>query len=341
MKIQIINGPNLNLLGQREPGIYGDESFESYLPTLQAKFPDVEIACFQSNVEGELINKMQQVGFFEGYDGIVLNAGAYTHTSVALHDCIRSLKCPVIEVHISNVHKREAFRHQSLISAACLGVICGFGLDNSPLSEIEDYILRHTEPEPDYLYRLWRATNIHTIHGRMASGHLQGRLLKMLVRMIRPATILEVGTFSGYSAISMAEGLDEGGRLYTFEINDEMEDFTRPWIEGSPVADKIEFIIGDALTEAPKLGIQFDMAFIDGDKRTYRDCYEMVLSILRPGGFILADNTLWDGHVVDHAYDKDRQTQGIETFNDYIAADDRVEQVILPLRDGLTLIRKK
>ena len=134
MKIQIINGPNLNLLGQREPGIYGDESFESYLPTLQAKFPDVEITCFQSNVEGELINKMQQVGFFEGYDGIVLNAGAYTHTSVALHDCIRSLKCPVIEVHISNVHKREAFRHQSLISAACLGVICGFGLDSYRLA---------------------------------------------------------------------------------------------------------------------------------------------------------------------------------------------------------------
>ena len=209
------------------------------------------------------------------------------------------------------------------------------------MSEIEEYILHHTEPEPDYLYRLWRATNIHTIHGRMASGHLQGRLLKMLVRMIRPATILEVGTFSGYSAISMAEGLDKDGRLYTFEINDEMEDFTRPWIEGSPVADKIEFIIGDALIEAPKLGIQFDMAFIDGDKRTYRECYEMVLSILRPGGFILADNTLWDGHVVDHAYDHDRQTQGIETFNDYIAADDRVEQVILPLRDGLTLIRKK
>ena len=134
MKIQIINGPNLNLLGQREPGIYGDESFESYLPKLQAQFPDVEIACFQSNVEGELIDKMQQVGFFEGYDGIVLNAGAYTHTSVALHDCIRSLKCPVVEVHISNVHKREAFRHQSLISAACLGVICGFGLDSYRLA---------------------------------------------------------------------------------------------------------------------------------------------------------------------------------------------------------------
>ena len=206
---------------------------------------------------------------------------------------------------------------------------------------LDEYILAHTEPEPEYLYRLWRATNIRTIHGRMASGHLQGRLLKMLVQMIRPQTILEVGTFSGYSAISMAEGLQEGGRLYTFEINDEMEDFTRPWIEGSAVADKIDFIIGDALTEAPKLGIEFDMAFIDGDKRTYRECYEMVLSILRPGGFILADNTLWDGHVVDVAYNKDRQTQGITDFNDYIVADDRVEQVILPLRDGLTLIRKR
>ena len=205
---------------------------------------------------------------------------------------------------------------------------------------LDEYILQHTEPEPEYLYRLWRATNIHTIHGRMASGHLQGRLLKMLVSMIRPKTILEIGTFSGYSAISMAEGLPEGGRLYTYEINDEMEDFTRPWIEGSPVADKIEFIIGDALTEAPRLGIEFDMAFMDGDKRTYRDCYEMVMRILRPGGFILADNTLWDGHVVDRNYDRDRQTQGIETFNDYIARDDRVEQVILPLRDGLTLIRK-
>ena len=186
---------------------------------------------------------------------------------------------------------------------------------------LEDYILAHTEPEPDYLYRLWRATNIHTIHGRMASGHLQGRLLKMLVQMIRPERILEVGTFSGYSAISMAEGLSGDGHLYTFEINDEMEDFTRPWIEGSPVADRITFIIGDALTEAPKLGLMFDMAFIDGDKRTYRACYEMVMNLLKPGGFILADNTLWDGHVVDHAYDHDRQTQGIETFNDYIAAD--------------------
>ena len=205
---------------------------------------------------------------------------------------------------------------------------------------IDEYIEQHTAPEPDYLYRLWRATNIHMLHGRMASGHLQGRLLKMLVRMIRPQNILEVGTFSGYSALCMAEGLDDGGMVYTFEINDEQEDFTRPWIEGSPFADRIRFIIGDANIEAPKLGITFDMAFIDGDKRTYRDTFEMALTLLRPGGFILADNTLWDGHVVDHAYDRDPQTRGIETFNDYLMHDKRVEQVILPLRDGLTLIRK-
>ena len=206
---------------------------------------------------------------------------------------------------------------------------------------LDRYIEEHIDPEPDYLYRLYRATNIHLLHGRMASGHLQGRLLKMLVKMIRPKNILEVGTFSGYSAISMAEGLEDDGRLYTFEINDEQEDFTRPWIEQSPVADKIEFIIGDAITEAPQLGITFDMAFIDGNKRTYMETYEMVLSVLRPGGFILADNTLWDGHVVDEAYSRDQQTQGIVHFNDFVAADERVERVILPLRDGLTLIRKK
>jgi len=207
--------------------------------------------------------------------------------------------------------------------------------------ELFNYVLAHTEPEPDYLYRLWRATNIYMLHGRMASGHLQGRLLKMLVQMIRPKNILEVGTFSGYSAICMAEGLDDGGKVYTFEINDEQEDFTRPWIDNSPVADKIAFIVGDAITEAPKLGIAFDMAFIDGDKRTYVETYETVLTLMKPGGFILADNTLWDGHVTDPAYDHDQQTMGIRRFNDHVAQDSRVEQVMLPLRDGLTIIRKK
>nr|WP_314754286.1 type II 3-dehydroquinate dehydratase [uncultured Prevotella sp.] len=132
MKIQIINGPNLNLLGVREPGIYGDSSFESYLPQLRDKFPDVEIEYFQSNCEGALIDKLQEVGFT--YDGVVLNAGAYTHTSIALHDCVRSLQCPVVEVHISNVHQREAFRHHSYIASACVGVICGFGLKSYELA---------------------------------------------------------------------------------------------------------------------------------------------------------------------------------------------------------------
>mgnify|MGYP006784298259 CR=1 FL=1 len=131
-KIQIINGPNLNLLGVREPGIYGSSSFDDFLPVLRQRHTGVEIVCFQSNIEGELINRMQEVGF--SYDGIVLNAGAYTHTSIALLDCIRSLKCPVVEVHISNVHKREEYRHHSMISAGCLGVICGFGLESYELA---------------------------------------------------------------------------------------------------------------------------------------------------------------------------------------------------------------
>jgi len=131
-KILIVNGPNLNLLGRREPGIYGSSSFEEFLPQLRARYPEMEISYFQSNIEGELINKMQEAGF--SADGIVLNAGAYTHTSIALHDCIRSLTSPVIEVHISNIHQREEFRHHSMISSACRGVICGFGLDSYRLA---------------------------------------------------------------------------------------------------------------------------------------------------------------------------------------------------------------
>ena len=142
MKIQIINGPNLNLLGTREPGIYGSSTFDSYLEELRAQYPDMQIDYYQSNIEGCLIDKMQQTGF--SYDGIVLNAGAYTHTSVALQDCIRSLRCPVIEVHISNVHKREEFRHKSMISCACLGVIAGFGLDSYRLA-LEAIIAKHQQ----------------------------------------------------------------------------------------------------------------------------------------------------------------------------------------------------
>ena len=145
MKIQIINGPNLNLLGVREPGIYGDSSFESYLPQLRDKFPDVEIEYFQSNCEGALIDKLQEVGFT--YDGVVLNAGAYTHTSIALYDCIRSLQCPVVEVHISNVHKREEFRRKSMIASACIGIIAGFGLHSYSLAIAG--LLARNEPSAD------------------------------------------------------------------------------------------------------------------------------------------------------------------------------------------------
>lgn len=132
MKIQIINGPNINLLGRREPGIYGAESFESYLERLRAAYPGLTIDCYQSNIEGKMIDKIHEVGF--GDYGIVLNAGAYTHTSIALQDAIRAVSAPVVEVHISNVHQREEFRHRSMISCACVGVICGFGLDSYRLA---------------------------------------------------------------------------------------------------------------------------------------------------------------------------------------------------------------
>ncbi|KGF52277.1 O-methyltransferase [Prevotella amnii] len=209
------------------------------------------------------------------------------------------------------------------------------------IDALDKYINRHIDAEGDYLHSLYRATNIHTLHGRMASGHLQGRLLKLLVRMIRPKRIIEVGTFSGYSALCMAEGLEEGSKIITFEINDEMEDFTRPWIENSAYADKIDFRIGNAISEAPLLGVMFDMAFIDGDKRTYIETYRALFPIINSGGYIIADNTLWNGHVIDHAYDHDKQTIGIREFNDMIAKDERIEKVILPIRDGLTVIRKK
>lgn len=206
---------------------------------------------------------------------------------------------------------------------------------------LDEYIAEHIDKEGTYLSALYRDTHVKLLRPRMASGHLQGRLLKMFVKMIRPRNILEIGTYSGYSALCLAEGLAEDGHLYTFEINDEQEDFTRPWIDNSPYADKISFIIGDALRLVPLMDVEFELAFIDGDKRRYSDYYEMVLSKLKSGGYILADNTLWDGHVVEEQKHRDAQTEGIMSFNDMVAIDERVEKVILPLRDGLTIIRKK
>ena len=206
---------------------------------------------------------------------------------------------------------------------------------------LDDYILSHIDDEGDYLRALYRDTHLKLLYPRMASGHLQGRILKMLVRMIRPQTVLEIGTYSGYSALCMAEGLPEGGVVHTFEINDEQEVFTRPWIEGSAYADRIRMHTGDALEMVPEMGLTFDMAYIDGDKRKYADYYRMVMERLTEGGYIVADNTLWDGHVIDHAYDRDAQTLGIRAFNDLVAADTECEKVIIPMRDGITLIHLK
>lgn len=206
---------------------------------------------------------------------------------------------------------------------------------------IEAYILQHMDEESDYLKALYRQAHVKLINPRMTSGHLQGRLLKMLVQMARPKRVLEIGTFAGYSALCMAEGLGEGALLHTYEIDDELEDFTRPWIEGSPYGDKVCFHIGNAIEEVPHLGEVFDFVFMDGDKRQYMDYYEMILQHTSPEALILADNTLWDGHVVDNAYLNDKQTMAINEFNAFVAADKRVEKLILPLRDGLTMIRKK
>ncbi len=205
---------------------------------------------------------------------------------------------------------------------------------------LDTYIQEHITPEHPYLYKLYRATNTQLIRPRMASGHAQGVLLKMLTQLIRPRTVVEIGTYSGYSALCMAQGMEADGHIYTFEINDEQEDFTRPWFENSPFPPKIDMIIGDIFELLPPMNLTIDLAFIDANKRTYVDYYHLIMRHLRVGGYILADNTLWDGHVIDPTYANDPQTRGICDFNDLVATDPRVEKFIIPLRDGLTLIRK-
>lgn len=205
--------------------------------------------------------------------------------------------------------------------------------------ELEDYILAHIDEEGDTLESLNRDTHLYHLRPRMCSGHLQGKILKMLVRMINPKTILELGTFTGYSALAMADGLTDG-ELHTIEIDDELEEFILNHFESAPNGDKIHLHIGDAREIIPQLNKQFDMVFIDANKRQYVEYYNLVFDYVRPGGFIIADNTLWDGKVVDWGKKLDAQTEGILNFNDFIAADKRVEKVILPIRDGLTLIHK-
>lgn len=186
-----------------------------------------------------------------------------------------------------------------------------------------------------------RTAHVRLLRPRMLSGHLQGRVLKMLVRMIRPHRILEIGTYTGYATLCLAEALPEGGRIDTLEINDELEDFIREQFGKARLADRIRLHIGDALEMIPRMEGPFDLVFIDADKRHYCNYYDLVFEKVRPGGFILADNTLWDGKVVKSISPSDRQTTGIWEFNEKIKNDSRIEKVILPLRDGLTVIFKK
>lgn len=206
---------------------------------------------------------------------------------------------------------------------------------------LDEYILGHIDAEGDYLHALWRDTWLRLSYGQMASGHLQGRVLKMLVEMAKPLKVLEIGTYSGYASLCMAEGLTDGAELHTFEVFDENEDFLRQWIGGSPYKDRIHLHIGDALQLVPQMEGGWDFAYIDADKREYVAYYEMLLPLMRPGGFIVVDNTLWYGHILEEPRESDAQTRGVQAFNELVAADCRVEKVILPLRDGLTIIRVK
>ncbi len=227
---------------------------------------------------------------------------------------------------------------------------------------LEEYISVHSTPENEVLESIVRDTHIHILNPHMLSGHVQGRVLSMISHMIRPNRILELGTFTGYSALCLAEGLSENGELVTIEHNDELETTIRRNLAKSPLSSKIRLIIGDAKKILQRISLSgeaglsaqgglsaqrsvsdsglFDLVFIDADKREYCAYLDLVYPLLPVGGFILADNTLWDGHIIDPAYDKDKQTLGLRAFNDRLAADERFEKVILPLRDGLTIIRK-
>lgn len=206
--------------------------------------------------------------------------------------------------------------------------------------ELEKYVNEHISPEPPELYDIDRQTNLRLVNGRMCSGHIQGRLLKMLATMIRPHRVLELGTFSGYSALCIAEGISDDARIDTIEVDDELEDFIRHNLSTSPHGHKVTLHIGDALKVMEQWhGPTFDLVFIDADKRRYADYLNASLPLVRTGGYIIADNTLWDGHVVAHEKHS-QQTLGIMAFNDIVASHPLLETAMLPVRDGLTILRK-
>ena len=207
--------------------------------------------------------------------------------------------------------------------------------------ELEKYIVNHIDEEDKLLQEITRETHIKTMHPRMLSGHIQGKVLEMISYMISPLNILEIGTFTGYSAICLAKGLANNGKLTTIEVNDELQKFTQSFFNKSGNKDKIDFLIGDALEIIPKLNIEFDLVFIDGEKSSYSKYYETSLPKVKTGGFILADNTLWSGKVLDKKIkNNDYFTKGIIEFNELIKVDKRVDKVILPIRDGITILRK-
>lgn len=212
--------------------------------------------------------------------------------------------------------------------------------NNSIEEQLEEYILQHIDPEPQALKKLNRDTHLFHLYSRMCSGHLQGRLLKMFTQMVKPHRILELGTFTGYSALCFAEGMPEDAELHTIEIDDEVEDFIRERFEASPYNSRLHLHIGDAIDIIPEIDGDFDLVFIDANKRNYIDYYELVLPRVSKGGYIFADNTLWDGKVADPETYRDVQTKSLLAFNAHVAKDPRVSRVIIPLRDGLTIIRK-
>jgi len=208
--------------------------------------------------------------------------------------------------------------------------------------QIETYILNHIDEESALLAALNREAHVKLLRPRMIAGHLQGRILKMFCRMIRPQRVLEIGTYTAYATLCMAEGLDGNAVIHSIEINDELEPFIKPFLEQSPDKNKIFIHWGDARYIIPALNEMFDLVYIDGDKREYCEYYDVVFPFVQPGGIILADNTLWDGKVTDDATNhSDSRTQGIRNFNEKIKNDDRIEKVILPFRDGLTILYKK
>ena len=207
--------------------------------------------------------------------------------------------------------------------------------------EIEKYILSHIDEEGDLLTQLNRDAHVNLLKPRMISGHLQGRMLKMFCRMIQPKYILEIGTYTAYATLCMAEGAADDAEIHTLEVNDELEDFIMKHLHKTKLRDKIHLHIGDAMEIIPTIDRVFDLVFIDANKRHYIEYYNLIFDKVRSGGLIIADNTLWDGHVIETPKASDKQTIGIQQFNDMIAQDDRVEKVIIPVRDGLTLIMKK